>query len=123
MTVTLYVYPKCSTCQKAQQFLKQHEISFNQKEITLAPPTLAELKKMMSFYGNNVKKLFNTSGILYRELQLSSRLKEMGLSEALQLLTTQGMLVKRPFLLGDDFGLVGFREALWLSSLQSTLLK
>ncbi|MGZ3733034.1 MAG: arsenate reductase family protein [Parachlamydiaceae bacterium] len=123
MTITVYVYSKCSTCQKALQFLKQHRLSFQQKEITLTPPSLEELKQMLRFYKNDIKKLFNTSGILYREMQLSSKLPDMSESEALHLLTTEGMLVKRPFLLGNDVGLVGFREAQWMTALKISLPK
>lgn len=117
MMIKLYIYSKCSTCQKALQFLRQHNISFEQKEITETPPSLSELNEMLGFMNNDIKKLFNTSGILYRELKLSEQLNDMPLKEALHLLSTQGMLVKRPFVLGKNFGLVGFREAQWISTL------
>jgi arsenate reductase len=123
MTITVYVYSKCSTCQKALQFLKQHHISFQQKEITSTPPSLPELKQMLRFYKNDIKKLFNTSGILYREMQLTSRLPNMNESEALNLLNKEGMLVKRPFLLGESVGLVGFREAEWITALKISQTK
>jgi arsenate reductase len=115
MTITVYVYTKCSTCQKALRFLEQNKISFIRKEITETPPSPKELQQMLKYMGGDMKKLFNTSGILYRELQLSEKLKEMSLDKALDLLSHNGMLVKRPFLLSDNQGLVGFREPQWLS--------
>lgn len=109
----LYVYSKCSTCQNAVKFLEQKKISFVRKEITETPPTLPELQKMLQFAQGNLKKLFNTSGLLYKEMQLTEKLKTMPLQDALSLLTQHGMLVKRPFLLGESFGLTGFKEAEW----------
>lgn len=109
----VYVYSKCSTCKKAIQFLNEHEIAFEQKEIHRDPPSPEELKRMLGYMKGEVRKLFNTSGILYREMQLSTRLHEMTVDEAVMLLSTHGMLVKRPFVLGDDFGLLGFKEAQW----------
>lgn len=109
----LYVYSKCSTCQNAVKFLEQKKISFVRKEITETPPTLPELKQMLQFAHGNLKKLFNTSGLLYKEMQLTEKLKTMPLQDALSLLTQHGMLVKRPFLLGKNFGLTGFKEADW----------
>lgn len=110
----IYVYSKCSTCQKALRALKKMKIPFTTKEITEEPPTLPELQRMLKFQNGNLKKLFNTSGQLYRELHLQEKLNEMPLNEALILLTKNGMLVKRPFLLGKDFGITGFNETEWL---------
>lgn len=115
--IKVYVYSKCSTCQKALSFLDKHNVSYERLEITVTPPTYAELKQMLVYKGGEVKKLFNTSGILYREMQLSEKLKNMSEESALSLLQAHGMLVKRPFLLGADFGLLGFREADWLNHL------
>lgn len=109
----LYAYSKCSTCKAAIQFLKNRHISFTIKEIKEEPPSINELQKMLKFQSDNLKKLFNTSGELYREMHLSEKLAEMTLDESLLLLSKHGMLVKRPFLLAPDFGIVGFKEAEW----------
>jgi arsenate reductase (glutaredoxin) len=114
--LTVYVYGKCSTCQKALLFLKQNNLSFEAKEITQTPPSIFELKEMLK-YVKDLKKLFNSSGLLYKGLQLSQKLPLMPLDQALQLLATHGMLVKRPFLLGNDRGLLGFKEQDWSSQL------
>lgn len=110
----LYIYSKCSTCQKAVKFLQQHQLKFIRKEITETPPTIAELRQMLEYQDGNIKKLFNTSGLLYKEMHLSEKLHIMPLDEVLTLLSTHGMLVKRPFLLGKNFGLTGFHETTWL---------
>jgi Spx/MgsR family transcriptional regulator len=117
----LYLYSKCSTCQKALRFLEKQKIkNIVIKEITKEPPSIHELQQMLKYQNDNLKKLFNTSGQLYRELNLSEKLKEMPLEEALKLLSQHGMLVKRPFLLGKDFGLTGFNETEWTKILNST---
>lgn len=113
----IYIYGKCSTCKQALQFLEQHKIKNTSKEITLTPPSLEELKMMLKYQNNNLKKLFNTSGMLYKEMQLSDKLEAMPLEQALKLLNQHGMLVKRPFLLADHFGLVGYNEAVWSKAL------
>jgi arsenate reductase (glutaredoxin) len=109
----LYIHTKCSTCQKALRFLEDKKITMTIKDIVKEPPSRKELEKMLGFHNGNIGKLFNTSGMLYREMQLSTKLKEMALPEILTLLSQHGMLVKRPFLLGEDFGLTGFKEAEW----------
>lgn len=109
----VYVYSKCSTCQEALSFLKAKEVAFVQKEITLSPPTVKELEEMLKFQDGKLQKLFNTSGMLYREMQLSEKLKTMSEKEALTLLSQHGMLVKRPFVLSKSFGLVGFLKDDW----------
>lgn len=113
MDLIVYLYGKCSTCQKALSFLKKMNCSYQVKDISQTPPSLEELKMMLKFQNHEIKKLFNTSGILYRELQLSQKLPMLSLQEALDLLSQNGMLVKRPFLLGKDFGLLGFQEKKW----------
>lgn len=113
----LYLYPKCSTCQKALQFLETHKIVIPIKEITKEPPSMAELQMMLTYHNGHLKKLLNTSGILYREMKLSEKLEQMPLKDVLSLLSQQGMLIKRPFLLGKDFGCVGFKESEWLQKL------
>lgn len=111
--VTVYIYSKCSTCQKAVHFLKQRNVRFSCKEITETPPTISELEKMLKYAQGNLKKLFNTSGQLYREMQLNEKLKTMSKKDALTLLSQHGMLVKRPFLIGETCGLTGFNEIEW----------
>ncbi|MFI5342956.1 MAG: ArsC/Spx/MgsR family protein [Chlamydiales bacterium] len=113
----VYIYSKCSTCQNAIRFLEKMQGAagtYTTKEITKEAPSLDELQRMLEFQKGNLKKLFNTSGQLYRELQLNEKLKEMPLNEALIILSQQGMLVKRPFLIGKNFGLTGFNEPEWL---------
>jgi arsenate reductase (glutaredoxin) len=109
----LYVYNKCSTCRNAIRFLEKRNVQFVRKEISETPPSVSELQIMLKYLGGNLKKLFNTSGLLYREMQLSEKLKNMSQSDSILLLSQQGMLVKRPFLIKDGFGLVGFNEAEW----------
>lgn len=109
----IYVYTKCSTCQKALSFLSKKNIPFVQKEITTTPPTKQELEQMLRYHDGKIQKLFNTSGILYRQMELAEKVKTMTTDEALTLLCQHGMLVKRPFLLSPDFGLTGFNEPLW----------
>lgn len=113
----IYIYGKCSTCKKALLFLQLHKAVFTVKEITNEPPSIAELQQMLKYQNGNLKKLFNTSGLLYKEMQLSEKLEDLSLDEALSLLHRHGMLVKRPFLLGDHFGLTGFKEAEWSKKL------
>lgn len=109
----LYIYLKCSTCQKALRFLEKKNIRFDTIEIQKQPPSIEELTLMLTYQKGNLKKLFNTSGIQYRERNLSQKLPHMPVSEALELLSQNGMLVKRPFLLGKNFGLLGFNENEW----------
>lgn len=109
----LYIYSKCSTCQSALKFLEQKNVSFVRKEIVETPPSVDELRTMLHYMDGNLKKIFNTSGQLYREMQLSQRVQSMPEEEALLLLSQHGMLVRRPFLLGNDFGLLGFKETDW----------
>ena len=116
-----YEYKACSTCQKAAKFLAQNEIEFERVAIVDQPPSIAQLKKMLAFLkadGGAFKNLFNTSGEQYRTLGISDQLKAgMTEAKALELLSQNGKLIKRPFLLGTDFGTVGFKEEVW-----STLL-
>jgi len=118
MATTIYVYSKCSTCRDATHFLEQRKINFVRKEITETPPSIEELRKMFSYQNDNLKKLFNTSGLLYKELKLSEKLSSLSVDQALTLLHQQGMLVKRPFLIGNDFGLTGFKESEWVEVLR-----
>ncbi len=97
--------------------MEEKEIEFIRTEITQKPPSIKELKNMMKFMNGNMKKLFNSSGQLYREMELSEKLKTMSEDEALSLLSQHGMLVKRPFLIDDHFGLTGFNEVIWAQKL------
>ena len=110
-------YPKCSTCRKAQAFLDAHGIAYDLRDIRQDNPTEEELRRWHAMSGLPLKRLFNTSGIPYRELGLSAKLPAMSEDEQFALLATNGMLVKRPLLIGDDFVLVGFREAEWAAKL------
>ena len=112
MKVIVYEYSKCSTCRKALKFLDAKGVSYETRPIVSAPPSRAELGRMLKLVGD-LRKLFNTSGELYRELKMSEKLKTMGESEALDLLAEHGKLVKRPFVLAGDHGLVGFDEKAW----------
>lgn len=113
MTLKIYIHPKCSTCQKALKFLDLNKIYAQKIDITQFPPSKEDLQRMLKFYHNDIRKLFNTSGLLYKEMNLKDKLNEMSQEELLNLLETHGMLVKRPFVMGDHIGLVGFKEAQW----------
>ena len=106
-------YPKCTTCQRAKKWLDDNGIEYELRDIKLDRPTLSELAEWYDLSGLPLKKFFNTSGLLYKSLELKTRLPEMTEEDMLTLLATDGMLVKRPLLIGDDFVLVGFKEAEW----------
>lgn len=106
-------YPKCSTCKKAQKWLIDHQITFESRHIKEERPTADELKTWIAKSGLPVKKFFNTSGLVYKELQLKDKLPQMSEEEQITLLATDGMLVKRPILVGENFVKVGFKEADW----------
>lgn len=106
-------YPKCSTCQKAKKWLDGHNIEYTERHIVENNPTYDELKEWYKKSGLPLKKFFNTSGLLYKEMQLKDKLPTMGEDEILILLATNGMLVKRPLLIDGDKVLVGFKEAEW----------
>ena len=106
-------YPKCTTCQKAKKWLDDNKIEYELRDITLDNPTLEELTEWYKKSGLPLKKFFNTSGLLYKSLELKDKLPTMTEEEMLNLLATDGMLVKRPLLIGQDFVLVGFKEAEW----------
>ena len=107
------VYRKCSTCQKALKWLEENKIVFEERPIVEENPTYEELKVWYEKSGLALKKFFNTSGLLYKELGLKDKLAEMSEEEQLKLLATNGMLVKRPLVVGGDFVLTGFREKEW----------
>ena len=106
-------YPKCTTCQRAKKWLDDNKIKYELRDIKLDNPTLEELTEWYKKSGLPLKKFFNTSGLLYKSLDLKNKLPEMTEDEMLKLLATDGMLVKRPLLIGDEFVLVGFREIEW----------
>ena len=106
-------YPKCSTCQKAKKFLNEHNIEFAERHIVEDNPSYDEIKEWYQKSGLLLKKFFNTSGLLYKEMQLKDKLPAMSEEEQLQLLATNGMLVKRPIVVDGDTVLVGFKEAEW----------
>lgn len=111
-------YKKCSTCQKAKKWLEEKGIVFEERPIKEENPTAEELKKWHEMSGLPLKKFFNTSGLVYKSMNLKDKLKDMTQEEQYELLATDGMLVKRPLLVGDDFVLVGFKEAEWEEKLQ-----
>lgn len=113
-------YPKCSTCQKARKWLEERGLEFQDRHIVEQNPTKEELKAWYEKSGLPLKRFFNTSGNKYKELQLKDKLSAMSEEEQLELLSTDGMLVKRPVLVGDDFVSTGFKEKDWLEKLGLT---
>ena len=111
--MTFICYPKCTTCQKARAWLDEHHITYNFRDIKLENPTYDELAAWHEHSGLPLKKFFNTSGLQYKALGLKDKLTAMSEDEQLALLATDGMLVKRPLLVGEDFVLTGFRAAEW----------
>ncbi len=106
-------YPKCTTCQKAKKWLDEHKVAYTERHIVENNPTYEELKEWHEKSGLPLKKFFNTSGLLYKEMQLKDKLASMSEEEQLKLLATNGMLVKRPLVIADDKVLIGFKEAEW----------
>ena len=110
MTVLFVEYPKCSTCKKAKAWLDEHGVEYIDRDIVLDNPTADELATWIARSGLPVRRFFNSSGMKYRELGLKD-------GECYELLATDGMLVKRPLLVGDDFAIPGFRESAWVEAL------
>ena len=106
-------YPKCTTCQKAKKWLDDNKIEYELRDIKQDNPTFEELTKWYKKSGLPLKKFFNTSGLLYKSMDLKNKLPGMTEDEMLHLLSTDGMLVKRPILVADNFVLVGFKESEW----------
>ena len=106
-------YPKCSTCKKAENWLTENKIEFSLRDIKDENPTYSELKEWHRLSGLPLKRFFNTSGMLYRSMQLKDKLENMTEEEQLELLATDGMLVKRPILVTDEKVFVGFKEKEW----------
>ena len=119
MSILFLEYPKCSTCQKAKKWLEEHQVSFEdrhiveQRHIVENNPTAEELREFHQKSGLPLKRFFNTSGLKYKELQLRDKLPQMSEEEQYELLATDGMLVKRPLLVGENFAVPGFKEASW----------
>lgn len=117
MKLRLYEYKNCDTCRRAKKFLEARGVTFEAIPIREQPPTKAELKRMLALYEGDLRRLFNTSGGDYKAMNLATRLPKLPVDEALDLLAANGNLVKRPFLLADQCGLVGFKEAEWAALL------
>ena len=113
MTLRIYEYKNCDTCRKALKFLDAHGVVYTRVPIREQPPTKMELVRMLTLYAGDVRKLFNTSGSDYQAMQLKDRLPTLTADAALELLARHGNLVKRPFALGPQGGVVGFNEARW----------
>ncbi|WMC94085.1 arsenate reductase family protein [Kineothrix sp. MB12-C1] len=118
MKVLFVEYPKCSTCKNAGKWLRDHEVDYEDRHIKEDRPKAAELKEWHEKSGLDLKRFFNTSGILYKEMQLKDKLPGMTQEEKYDLLASDGMLVKRPIVVGKDFVLVGFKEEEWTEKLQ-----
>lgn len=116
--ITVLAYRKCSTCVKALKWLDASGVEYTERPMKEENPAYEELKKWYEMSGLPLKKFFNTSGKLYKEMQLKDKLPEMTEDEQLKLLATDGMLVKRPLVVGEDFVLVGFKEAEWEEKLK-----
>ena len=106
-------YPKCSTCQKAKKWLQDNKIKFEDRNIIEENPTAEELKRWIKLSGKDIKKWFNTSGLKYRELKLSQKLNNMTDEGKIDILASDGMLVKRPIFISDDGILIGFKQEEW----------
>jgi arsenate reductase len=115
----LICYPKCTTCQKAKKWLESQGIAYTERNIAEENPTYAELKEWYKKSGLPLKRFFNTSGLLYKSMQLKDKLPEMSEEEQLKLLATDGMLVKRPLVVDGDNVLTGFKEAEWIKKMLS----
>lgn len=111
-------YPKCTTCQKAQKWLDEKGIQYELRNIKEENPSFEELSQWHKKSGMPLKKFFNTSGLLYKSMELKNKLPSMSEEEQLKLLSTDGMLVKRPLLVGEDFVFTGFREKEWAEKVQ-----
>lgn len=116
--LTFICYPKCGTCRKAREWLDENQIAYATRDIREYRPTFDELSAWHRTSGLPLRSFFNSSGLLYKSMELKNRLPAMSEEEMLALLSTDGMLVKRPLVIGDGFVLVGFREAEWASRLK-----
>mgnify|MGYP004506717953 FL=1 len=110
MKILFIEYPKCSTCQKAKKWLTENNIDFTQRNIVEETPSAEELREYIEKSGLDIKKFFNTSGLLYKSMNLKEKLNSMTDDEKIEILSQNGMLIKRPLLIGDNFALPGFKE-------------
>ena len=110
-------YPKCGTCRKAKKWLGENGLEFNDRNIVTDNPTFDELKEWSKLGGIPIRKLFNTSGLLYKSMGLKDKLSDMSDDEMLNILASDGMLVKRPLVIGDNFVLSGFKEDVWKNTI------
>ncbi len=115
--VNFICYPKCTTCKKAQQWLEDKGIEYTLRNIKEENPTAQELKEWYEKSGQPLRKFFNTSGLLYKSMELKTKLPNMSEEEMITLLSTDGMLVKRPLLITEDTVLIGFKESQWVEVL------
>lgn len=118
MSVLFVEYPKCTTCRKAKKFLTENNIEFIDRHIADENPTKEELKDWIAKSGLPINKFFNTSGVLYREMKLKDKVKVLPQDELLEILASNGMLVKRPIVIKDNTVLVGFKEEDWMEKLK-----
>lgn len=119
MTNLFLHYPKCSTCKKAQNWLNWNKISYKSRDIVKENPTAEELKEWIEKSGLPVDKFFNSNGVIYKQMNLKDKLAEMSEKEKIELLSTNGMLIKRPLFVAEDEVLIGFKEAEWKKLLKS----
>lgn len=115
----IYTYKNCDSCRRATKWLKSRDIACEEIPIRETPPSVAELEQMLACRDGDLRSLFNTAGGDYRELGLKDKLAQLSTAQALELLASRGNLIKRPFLLGDGWGLVGFKEADWAEKFAS----
>lgn len=118
MSYLFVEYPKCTTCKRAKKWLEQNGVDFVDRDIKLDNPTKEELKLWLDKSGLEIKKFFNTSGVLYREQGMKDKIKTLSEDELLDILASDGMMVKRPLIIGEDKVLVGFKEPEWESNLK-----
>lgn len=118
MSILFLEYPKCTTCQKAKKWLVENEVDFTARHIVEENPTVEELRAFHQKSGLPLKRFFNTSGMKYKELQLKDKLPTMSEEEQYELLATDGMLVKRPIIVGELFAIPGFKETVWAEVLK-----
>lgn len=115
--LTFYAHPKCSTCQRAREWLQKHRVAYVEHDIRTVPPSVAELQNVLKAQGGKLSRISNTSGLEYRAQGLSAKLPVLPESDALALLASNGMFVKRPFLVGPKVALAGFQEPAWAAAL------
>jgi arsenate reductase len=118
MKLLFVEYPKCTTCKKAKAWLEENGVEFEDRDIKTDNPKKEELETWYKRSGFPLKKFFNTSGLIYKDLKLKDKLPDMSEDEQLELLATDGMLVKRPILVGEDFVLTGFKAEVWLEKIK-----